>query len=79
MPLLRHRPRRALRRQRVQAAYFYTHALGFREIAYAGLETGMRDRVSHVLEQGRIRLVLTGALHAEQRRSPATSPSTATA
>src|SRR3712207_1422326 len=45
-----------------QAAYFYVHALGFTEVAYAGLETGVRDRVSHVLEQGRIRLVLTGAL-----------------
>ena len=45
-----------------QAAYFYEHALGFQEVAYAGLETGRRDRVSHVLEQGRIRLVLTGAL-----------------
>jgi 4-hydroxyphenylpyruvate dioxygenase len=45
-----------------QAAYFYTRALGFQEVAYAGLETGQRDRVSHVLEQGRIRLVLTGAL-----------------
>jgi 4-hydroxyphenylpyruvate dioxygenase len=45
-----------------QAAYFYVHALGFREVAYAGLETGVRDRTSHVLEQGRIRLVLTGAL-----------------
>jgi len=32
------------------------------EVAYAGLETGRRDRVSHVLEQGRIRLVLTGTL-----------------
>ena len=30
--------------------------------AYRGLETGSRDRVSHVLEQGRIRLVLTGTL-----------------
>jgi 4-hydroxyphenylpyruvate dioxygenase len=46
----------------LQSAYFYTHALGFREVAYAGLETGVRDRTSHVLEQGRIRLVLTGAL-----------------
>jgi 4-hydroxyphenylpyruvate dioxygenase len=45
-----------------QAAYFYTRALGFQEVAYTGLETGQRDRVSHVLEQGRIRLVLTGAL-----------------
>ena len=45
-----------------QAAYFYAHAFGFREVAYAGLETGVRDRASHVLQQGRIRLVLTGAL-----------------
>ncbi len=46
----------------LQAAYFYTRALGFRRVAYRGLETGTRDRVSHVLQQGRIRLVLTGAL-----------------
>jgi 4-hydroxyphenylpyruvate dioxygenase len=46
-----------------QAAYFLKRAFGFRETAYAGLETGLRDRVSHVLEQGRIRLVVTGALH----------------
>ena len=45
-----------------QAAYYYTHAFGFTETAYRGLETGCRDRVSHVLEQGRIRLVLTGSL-----------------
>ncbi len=45
-----------------QAAYYYVNALGFTEVAYAGLETGLRDRASHVLEQGRIRLVLTGAL-----------------
>jgi 4-hydroxyphenylpyruvate dioxygenase len=45
-----------------QAAYFLTHAYGFTETAYEGLETGRRDRVSHVLEQGRIRLVVTGTL-----------------
>ncbi|MEA2193208.1 MAG: 4-hydroxyphenylpyruvate dioxygenase [Solirubrobacteraceae bacterium] len=45
-----------------QAAYVFTHAYGFTEVAYSGLETGMRDRTSHVLEQGRIRLVLTGSL-----------------
>jgi len=45
-----------------QSAYFYMRAFGFREVAYAGLETGARDRTSHVLQQGRIRLVLTGAL-----------------
>jgi 4-hydroxyphenylpyruvate dioxygenase len=48
-----------------QAAYFYEHAFGFRRVAYAGLETGLRDWTSHVLEQGRIRLVLTGALRSD--------------
>src|SRR5689334_11534613 len=46
----------------LEAASFWVRALGFREVAYAGLETGVRDRASHVLEQGRIRIVLTGAL-----------------
>src|SRR4051795_10316395 len=45
-----------------QAAFFYTRAFGFHTVAYAGLETGTRDRASYVLQQGRIRLVLTGAL-----------------
>jgi len=48
-----------------QAAYYYTRAWGFVETAYRGLETGTRDRVSHVLEQGRIRLVLSGTLSGE--------------
>ena len=46
----------------LQSAYFYAHAMGFARVAYRGLETGSRDRVSHVLRQGRIKLVLTGAL-----------------
>jgi 4-hydroxyphenylpyruvate dioxygenase len=46
-----------------QAAYFFTHALGFRPSAVAGLETGVRDRASYVLEQGRVRFVLTAPLH----------------
>jgi 4-hydroxyphenylpyruvate dioxygenase len=47
-----------------QAAYWLCHALGFREVAYAGLETGIRDRASHVLQQGNIRLVVSATLHA---------------
>jgi 4-hydroxyphenylpyruvate dioxygenase len=46
-----------------QAAYFWQHAFGFRPAAYAGLETGERRRASYVLEQGKIRLVLTGHYH----------------
>jgi 4-hydroxyphenylpyruvate dioxygenase len=45
-----------------QAAYYYEHAFGFRRAAYAGPETGVRDRASYVLEQGEIRLVVTSAL-----------------
>jgi 4-hydroxyphenylpyruvate dioxygenase len=47
-----------------QASYLLTRAFGFTETAYSGLETGARDRTSHVLEQGRIRLVVTGTLRA---------------
>jgi len=46
-----------------QAAYVFQTAYGFTRVAYAGLETGLRDRVSHVLQQGRVRLVLTGTMH----------------
>ncbi len=45
-----------------QAAYYYEHAFGFRRAAYAGPETGVRDRASYVLEQGDIRFVLTSPL-----------------
>jgi 4-hydroxyphenylpyruvate dioxygenase len=42
-----------------QAAHYYKTAFGFKDLAYAGLETGLRDRTSYVLQQGKIRLVLT--------------------
>lgn len=45
-----------------QAAHFYKTAFGFQSYAYAGLETGLRDRASYVLKQDKIRLVLTTAL-----------------
>jgi 4-hydroxyphenylpyruvate dioxygenase len=48
-----------------QAAYFYERALGFTRTAYAGPETGVRDRASYVLEQGEIRFVLTSPLREE--------------
>jgi len=48
-----------------QAAYFYERAFGFTRTAYAGPETGVRDRASYVLEQGEIRFVLTSALREE--------------
>jgi 4-hydroxyphenylpyruvate dioxygenase len=45
-----------------QAAHFYRNAFGFRCTAYAGPETGVRDRASYVLEQHGIRFVVTAAL-----------------
>lgn len=48
-----------------QAAHFYRTALGFTPVAFAGLETGVRDRVSYLLTQGQIRLLLTAPLNAE--------------
>jgi 4-hydroxyphenylpyruvate dioxygenase len=45
-----------------QSAYFYERVLGFTRTAYAGPETGLRDRASYVLEQGEVRIVLTTAL-----------------
>ncbi|MFL5893854.1 MAG: 4-hydroxyphenylpyruvate dioxygenase [Thermoleophilaceae bacterium] len=45
-----------------QFAYWLRRALGFREVAFAGLESGVRDRSSHVLGQGDIRLVVTSSL-----------------
>src|SRR5262245_39036776 len=45
-----------------QAAFFYEHGFGFTPVAYAGPETGVRDRASYVLQQGEIRFALTSAL-----------------
>lgn len=46
-----------------QAAYFYQHAFGFTPVAYSGLETGNRRTASYVLQQGKIRLVVTAPYH----------------
>ncbi|HEX6288447.1 MAG TPA: 4-hydroxyphenylpyruvate dioxygenase [Herpetosiphonaceae bacterium] len=46
----------------VQAAHYYQTVFGFTPVAYAGLETKVRDKASYVLTQGDIRLVLTGSL-----------------
>ncbi|MEI6020489.1 MAG: 4-hydroxyphenylpyruvate dioxygenase [Bacteroidota bacterium] len=48
-----------------QAAHYYKTAFGFQELAYAGLETGVRDKVSYVLVQDKIRLVLTSPFDPE--------------
>lgn len=45
-----------------QASYFYQRAFGFELVAYAGPETGLRDQASYVLQQGKIRFVLTSGL-----------------
>lgn len=48
-----------------QAAHYYKTAFGFQSCAYAGPETGIRDRVSYVLTQNKLRFVLTTPLHPE--------------
>ncbi len=45
-----------------QAAHYYKSAFGFKSLAYAGLETGIKDRESYVVVQDKIRLVLTSPL-----------------
>lgn len=45
-----------------QSAYYYQLAFGFQLVAYAGPETGVRDRASYVLQQGKVRLILTTSL-----------------
>ncbi|OIN59647.1 4-hydroxyphenylpyruvate dioxygenase [Arsenicibacter rosenii] len=46
-----------------QAAHYFQTAFGFQPLAYAGLETGLKDRESYVVVQDKIRLVLTSPLH----------------
>jgi 4-hydroxyphenylpyruvate dioxygenase len=48
-----------------QAAHYYKTAFGFQNLAYSGPETGVRDRASYVLQQGKIRIVLTTPLHSD--------------
>ncbi len=48
-----------------QAAHYYKTAFGFQSHAYAGLETGLKDRASYVVKQDKIRLVLTTALNSD--------------
>ncbi len=48
-----------------QAAHYYKTAFGYQSLAYAGLETGLKDRASYVLGSGKIRIVLTTPLTAD--------------
>jgi 4-hydroxyphenylpyruvate dioxygenase len=48
-----------------QAAHFYKTAFGFQSYAYSGPETGDKEKVSYVLIQNKVRLVLTTPLHSE--------------
>jgi 4-hydroxyphenylpyruvate dioxygenase len=52
-----------------QSAYYYQSAWGYELVAYSGPETGVRERASYVLQQEKIRLVLTNALQPESEIS----------
>lgn len=51
-----------------QAAHFYKTALGFQSLAYAGLETGVKDRTSYVVVQDKIKLVLTSPMPGSENK-----------
>lgn len=46
-----------------QSAYYYQKAWGYKLVAYAGPETGVREKASYVLQQGKLRLVLSTGMH----------------
>ena len=46
-----------------QASHYYRAAFGYQLVGYRGPETGVRDRASYLMQQGKIRLVLTTALY----------------
>ena len=48
-----------------QAAHYYQSAFGFQLVAYRGPETGQRDRASYLLQQGKIRFMLTTAIRSD--------------
>src|SRR5678809_1160253 len=48
-----------------QAAHFYKTAFGFQSLAYAGPETGIKDRASYVIRQNKLTFVLTTPLRPE--------------
>lgn len=52
-----------------QAAHYYQTAFGFQPLAYAGLETGLTDRTSYVLQQEKIRFIFTTSLVADSEIS----------
>ena len=52
-----------------QSAYYYQHAWGYELIAYAGPETGVREKASYVLRQGKVILVLSTAMNSDNEIS----------
>jgi 4-hydroxyphenylpyruvate dioxygenase len=48
-----------------QAAHYYKTAFGFQSLAYAGPETGVRDRVSYVIRQNKLTFMLTTPLRSD--------------
>jgi 4-hydroxyphenylpyruvate dioxygenase len=52
-----------------QAAHFYKTAFGFQSLAYSGLETGNKEKCSYVVQQGKIRLVLTSPFNPDSEIS----------
>lgn len=50
-----------------QSSYYLARAFGFKIVAYSGLETGNREKVSYVLVQKNMRFVVSGSLSSDSR------------
>ena len=48
-----------------QASYYYQTAFGFKCVAYRGPETGSSDTITYVLQQGKVRFLITSSLNPE--------------
>ena len=71
LPDQRHRLHRVLRRQREAGGHYYRSAFGFQLVGYRGPETGVRDRASYLLQQDKIRFVLTTPIRPDLSRGVA--------
>jgi 4-hydroxyphenylpyruvate dioxygenase len=48
-----------------QWAYYHKYGLGFKIVGYSGPETGVRDHVSYLVEQGKVKIMITNTLNSD--------------
>lgn len=52
-----------------QWAFYHKYGLGFKTLGYSGPETGVRDRVSYLMQQGKVKVMLTNSTHPDSEIS----------